>query len=461
MPRAFPIQILLLPCLLFGCSRADRSKESKAAVDVGAPPMPTFDTPVDYMAWHLKRLGTEDAPCAEDVYAPIYREDVKSVFEPERDLLEKLKTATTKPWSPDSSPDLAEYITGLDHCLYAYHRGSQTPDVRWLCKSDTLWAGPHIEFKPSRVLSKAVLARAWMNTSELKVDGTRLLDAIRTNFRHAAHRENAGYTIAFLVANAIRADTYEAIQHGLATGVLRGDDARDVLSLLDAVGNPDALADALRGDWAGLLEMVQTLYPNGRFSDAAAKALAVDKYLPSGGVFLPAPAKTAARINEWCRPIAQAATKPLSVSRYRSLLAHGRERGEFAGRNTILSLYLPSHLSAYSAAMRVEIRRRGTALMAAIHIYKEDHGRWPKATQDLSLSPEKLRIDLFRGNAFVFELREGQPWLYSVGLDGEDNGGNHDPRACRSERFSGTDFVFLPIQEDAKRRAPDGGLSNP
>lgn len=101
--------------------------------------------------------------------------------------------------------------------------------------------------------------------------------------------------------------------------------------------------------------------------------------------------------------------------------------------------------------MNIEIERRITvifaAIFAALHTYKSEHGRWPTTLDELEFPSPAIQIDPFSGRQFRYELRDGQPWLYSVGLDGVDNGGRHHAAAAGSDRATGYDYVFLPIQE--------------
>jgi hypothetical protein len=223
-----------------------------------------------------------------------------------------------------------------------------------------------------------------------------------------------------------------------------------LLGLLDTQDGPADLAEAYRGNWAGLFDLLQQLYPNGRYSDAAAKALKQDAYLLPGGMFLPRPDKTAAQLNEWYGRILILLEAPLSLDVYRELRAKTDRRNfeRVAKKNLFLSVYVGSGNTLYKLAMAVDTERRGITALVALHVFHAEHGRWPDSLRDVALSSDTLRIDPFSGRDFVYEVKDGQPYLYSVGLDGADNGGKHDRRACTREREEGYDYVFLPVQPD-------------
>src|SRR5690606_29129414 len=59
---------------------------------------------------------------------------------------------------------------------------------------------------------------------------------------------------------------------------------------------------------------------------------------------------------------------------------------------------------------------------------------------DLGKKAKKTSADVFaEDKPFIYEIVAGQPVLYSVGIDGDDDGGMHDPS------WSDNDYVIWPM----------------
>ncbi len=111
----------------------------------------------------------------------------------------------------------------------------------------------------------------------------------------------------------------------------------------------------------------------------------------------------------------------------------------------MLSIWLPSLTRVYQLGMRAEAERRGTLLLLSLHMSRDKHGRCPAALDRCELDDPSARIDPLSGKQFIYQLRDGVPWLYSIGFDGDDDNGTHDRRW--GEREPGGDFVFTPMPD--------------
>ena len=140
--------------------------------------------------------------------------------------------------------------------------------------------------------------------------------------------------------------------------------------------------------------------------------------------------------------------QPWSIDAYRRLRQHNAERGDVAGKNLFLSIHLQSTAMEYLLGLALETQRRGTTIVVSLHAHAAEHGGSPDSLQEVDMRSETVRIDPYSGQGFVYKLLDGKPLLYSVGLDGKDNGGTHDDHALLSERAEGHDFVFLPAQDE-------------
>ena len=86
--------------------------------------------------------------------------------------------------------------------------------------------------------------------------------------------------------------------------------------------------------------------------------------------------------------------------------------------------------------------RNAARVTLAMHAFRNEHNRWPEtlaeATADEAMD---IRQDPFSGGEFVYKVRNGQPIVYSVGLNGRDDGGRVGSRRGWGQD---SDFVFWP-----------------
>lgn len=439
--------LILLSTVIIIVLWSKQTLKIEITLDVDAPPIPTFETPVDYVAWYRSRNFEDGSPCGVDVYPSLFKDELNDFFKPNVELNKALNKASVGIWSEQEIPDLTQYLEKLEPYLLEYTNGKDIYSIQWLCNATGLWDGPHPNYLVSRILGKALLANAWKKISPQKHHPDELINAIETNFQHASHIQKSAGTVAFLMNLGIRSYNYRAIQRGFQTSYLSNEHASHILDILHGRDQPANIVEAYRGDWAGMLDMIQRLFPNGKFSNVAAKTLDVDEFL-LGGLFLPKPQKTVAKINEWFQTAINLITPSCTMAVYHDLHKHDLTKQNVSGRNNLLSLYLPTFSKVYSFCIAIETKRRGTILLVALHKYFYEKGHWPISLDDVLLLSPETRLDPYREKEFIYMLRDGKPWLYSVGLDGLDNKGNHDPRAMTSNRKVGYDYVFMPIPDN-------------
>ena len=106
-------------------------------------------------------------------------------------------------------------------------------------------------------------------------------------------------------------------------------------------------------------------------------------------------------------------------------------RGEAIG-NTLIALLLPAFQKMQGAADRSEQFNRNQQLAFALAAYRADKGKYPAKLDELA--PDYLRSvpnDLYSGQPMIYRLMDTGYLLYSVGLNGIDDGGRSfgdDPR---------------------------------
>jgi hypothetical protein len=90
----------------------------------------------------------------------------------------------------------------------------------------------------------------------------------------------------------------------------------------------------------------------------------------------------------------------------------------------IIRLLAPAAFKVAQAGNRVRAQLRLTAVGLAAERYRQAHGRWPRALDELV--PEYLAavpLDPFNGQPLKLSKHDQGIVIYSVGADGVDNGG--------------------------------------
>jgi hypothetical protein len=112
----------------------------------------------------------------------------------------------------------------------------------------------------------------------------------------------------------------------------------------------------------------------------------------------------------------------------------------------------PAIQKVNSACRRSHAEMRCAAVLLALERYRRAHGRWPERLEELT--PRYLArvpLDPFDGRPVKYARRGDGVTVYSVGLDGEDDGGNVNGKWLQK----GNDWGFRLWDVD-KRRQPPG-----
>jgi hypothetical protein len=135
------------------------------------------------------------------------------------------------------------------------------------------------------------------------------------------------------------------------------------------------------------------------------------------------------------------------------------EHDPFAARVEKLAVVLcPALGKAASAAEQITLQRDAAFIVIALARYRLGHGQYPETLDQLTPSYlEAVPFDRFDGKQFRYKLADGRPRLYSIGGDGDDDGGR--PMRARQGGLVRTDmsrvnpfegdWVFFPVPHDA------------
>jgi hypothetical protein len=248
---------------------------------------------------------------------------------------------------------------------------------------------------------------------------------------------------------------YDSVVAAMHAGEPLRSESRQLYGLfLELDGGPPDLRRAVVLEWASNLDLLARLCPGGKldmdawrkFGDAGGEQetnVILDVYAGMKLGF--DPKRTAKRLDRHFAQLAKTAGRPQTFERLEQLREfEARFRAALKkDENAFMQVIVPDLTRAFELMLRGEIARRGTMLVLAIHMHKEKNGRWPARLDDLDVKElAGIRTDLYSSEDFVYRVKDGQPLLYSVGVDGEDDGGLHD--WGWSEKKRDGDYVFWP-----------------
>jgi hypothetical protein len=117
----------------------------------------------------------------------------------------------------------------------------------------------------------------------------------------------------------------------------------------------------------------------------------------------------------------------------------------------IAALLTPAMSKIVATTHRQQALLRCAVVAVALERYRQEHNRWPESLAALIPAElDQIPTDPYNGQPLRFRLLDDGPVVYSVGPDGEDNGGNLDRRHPIDE---GTDLGFR-LWDFAKRCQP-------
>jgi hypothetical protein len=200
----------------------------------------------------------------------------------------------------------------------------------------------------------------------------------------------------------------------------------------------------LSGEWLGFRDMVQRVYTDdgngdGRLTSFGLRVWRVFAqsrvdYEPKLLALAPIPRAIASRrevleeFDRLTRLIEADMATPLRAtpkpSRFRERFDQLIHDGELGSRQFLILTLLANYSGSQRVAERFFARRDAALIVIACELHKRRTGSYPATLDDLRplLLPE-VPLDPFDGKPLRYAIRDGKPFVYSVGADGDDDGG--------------------------------------
>lgn len=454
------------------CSIAAISLAVLAQGPNNRPPKLTFDKPVDYVTWLIDTTKPGKVGNALDDYEKLDSVDAQGMprvgptvlSHPKEDVVKLFKPYGVK-WSPVNRPALAEFLRKHERAIDEFEKATAR-DRLWLkldSRVNTIGDMRLSSLSTLRDGSSLLLARSCLKPD---CSGQRIRSAVQCVLRASRHSQQMQFAIGSLVAYSLQNNAFEALRSAIDQKLIS--DA-ECLAVFAEVKNSDPclpdLADVMRQEWASSLDLLQSVFPNGRSTRENwlrfFKKMKVDMEedeswsgADEGGFLSHAlkiePQKNADSLDQYFEKITQICLTSPQQSNVQAF-----EQAEELLPNDAPNLTIPffrtSQKRWYELTIRAESLRRGTMIVLAIHAHHARHQAWPttlaKIDPELGLGNlDATRIDPYSGDDFKYKLVDAKPLLYSIGADSRDDQGRHDPKW--GESSGGGDYVFWPYQSE-------------
>lgn len=393
------------------CKGYQRPEEIAAIL--GAPPLPDYDSPVDYIAWTNQQLGEGMPYNASRTFESLIEADRASrtsskIYLLTKPLEDRAIRASTDPLD-ESDPD----IVLLRSLLPVYRSDAMNAAWHYLLDRDP--AAPRTglgilhgtnEVRDAMLLDLVDARRTGQTDA--------LISAWNRGLRTAhLYEQNVGM-IVVSIGSRIRRIVLQSVHHWIASSTVDTDD-------LDALGEmlgqtrflPPRFDEVARLEWGTMLSVVQYLYPGSWGDKARAETFGI--VLP----FRPAPV-----VEEIDRRFGQVvlALRGLAL-REATVYLLGRA-AEPAEKSDTLHSFLAKFAETSSlggvATKRLldESALHATELIVALHRHKVEYGQFPRALTDVF--DEAAIRDPISDRPYVYEVKDGGEnfALRSAGLGG-------------------------------------------
>ena len=408
-------------------------------VAIADPPVPNPDKPVDYVRWVNGKYSqgiTENA-------AAVYLEAVGS-FVPDEELLELAFKRGPGKWSATERGKLREYVGRNADSLKRYARAARMPKCYFALKSESgsMMGVMFPELRVLRELAKLTAGRARLRLLEGDVDGA--VEDAATLLLVGRHLQDQPLLISYLVGLAAGGLAYDAVLLEVPRVASAPVDYMRILKTLkDADKPPVRPFPQLEFEMLSLWDFAQrSLHDadgDGRFESATL----------DGETFTFEAPQELAEIVRGSRDYYMGCQEVFVADYQKSeRRADELERESKAHKGgSLLQIFSPALKKVSQVQRRFIAGRNGYRTVFLLYAYRDEHGSWPKALEEaLPGKRGRVAVDPFANKPFGYQLEDGQPFLYSVSVNGVDDGGE----PCRGDdgkpKWGDTgDYVLWPL----------------
>lgn len=416
--------------------------------------------PADY----FRLLGIEAPAGKGNYFMPLSRyllEKLQIDLEDQGSVEEELWQAKQRPWTPKDHPNLAAWLRANERPLAVAIEATKrsryfSPIVYRQDSSDLISTVMTPTIQGCQGMVQALAARAMLRVGQGAIEDA-WQDLLACH--RLGHLLGQGPTLVdtlFSYSSATNAYSGEVafLNHAKL-------DAKQIRKCLHDLQNlPPLIAPVEKVDFYERLQFVDCIMMIDRSGVKHLEALIANGVKPNNPLDKDTAEKMNARIisnidwdpalqnaNRWFDRMAAAMRSADRVSRnkqfdqlevdlrllrakladqddmYRRFLGDSRTRGELIG-DILIKSFLPSARKLIPASERVGQVQNNTILAFALAWYQREHGHYPKDLAELA--PKYLAnipLDIFSGKPLIYRRNKYGYLLYSVGVNGKDDGG--------------------------------------
>lgn len=301
--------------------------------------------------------------------------------------------------------------------------------------------------------AKGNLESAWRIGKDGNVDPEKFIAAIETSIRAGGQLQYGMFAVEQLAGYAMRRNACRHLRWAFAHGVLSEKHAAGIAKDLRKFdGRPVDASPVLAGECAMILDNLQYVFGplggggvklNGnRYREVTGSAITGGNRFGLGARVDADPTGTADAVLAAFKAMDQPMGPGYSGEKNGEIT---RIAGDLVRKNNLTKGLLYGIEGTYSRyyflAAQCEAERRATQVLMEVFAYKAKSKKWPKTLGALNKKRVgKVLKDPFSNKPFKYLINNDAPVLYSVGPDGEDDGGAHDDMGN-----TGSDFVYWPI----------------
>ncbi|MCK4342934.1 MAG: hypothetical protein KAY37_14570 [Phycisphaerae bacterium] len=413
-------------------------------VTAADPPLPNPDNPVDYIQWANEEYGKGITENAADVY-----QEAIAAFELDKELLNLGFEPNPPKWSAEQRDRLHGYVDRNAKALKRYAQAARIPKCYFVITPSESGAMMDLQspvyWGPLRSLAKLTIGRARLRLSEGDLDGA--VEDAATLLRVSRHLQTQPGIMAYMLGVAIGQLAYDSVLLEIPRVTAKPVDYNEVMRALKSADRPPRrftrqLEVELVILWDCAQRFLRDADGDGRYESASFRG---DQKHVFGQP------QTLDEIVRESRDYF-ASLKDVFVADYQKsktrLDAIERKMAAQKGK-TLTAMMAPSFRRVAELQRRFVAGRNAYRVVFHLHAYQAEHGRWPKELKEAlpDRTARKLN-DPFANKPFRYQLKDGQPFLYSVSINGVDDGGE----LCRTDdgkpKWGDTgDFVFWPHQD--------------
>ncbi len=403
------------------------------------PPLPDPKNPVDYIAW----LNAEFAKDLFDNAAGLYRQAGEALAKNED--LSRLAATPVRGWSPQQREEVRAWVdrnfdalnqltaaAAKKRCYFELHSQDGSLIGSMLREFPDMWA-----------LARILTLRGQLRLAAGDVDGA-VQDAVAL-LDVAQHRESQPILVSYHGGLMVRSLAYSLLLEIPRAPAQHVDFAAILARVQQADVGPSSpklqyLFEKLLA-WDTAQRFLKDGDGDGGYTAEGTRHH--DGEMTQGIVFGPQTWDEVLRdINQYFGDLDKAAG--LEYPQAREAAAQLKERVA-AATDSFMRTMSPHRTLALSYYARAMAHHRGALLVLHLHAYRAKHGHWPADLKTmLAFSEQALATDPFSGHPFVYRLEKGEPRLYSVSENGQDDGGELTVSPRKLAWRETGDYVFWP-----------------